>query len=127
MFHRNQLVKTISNNHGFGLIAAIFVIVILAVFGLLVARFTGTGALESAEDYLWAQAYYSAQSAAQSKILCNDNGGGIGVCATPTTISTFTITVNDTFSVVGSPAIVRVQAERTGINVSRTLEVKYIL
>lgn len=131
MSHNNHLIiKTINNNNGFGLVAAIFVVVILAVFGLLVARFTGTGSLESAEDYLWAQAYYSAQSGIQLCILQQDLSGGVGGCAYPT-ISQFTLQQEPPtlFQIPTQPSVLRVSASRASAygNVERILEAKYIL
>ena len=92
-----------SNKRGIGLVTAIFAIVILSLFGLLVARYTVTTQTSSAEDYLWAQALYSAESTMRLNILRNDGGGGLAGVAT-----------------------IRVQAiHPTGI--SREIEVKYIL
>jgi type II secretory pathway pseudopilin PulG len=113
------------NEKGFGLIAAIFVIVILAMFGLLVARYTTTSSVSSVEDYLWAQALYSAESAAQLQILNYDGGGNWVTFAFPT-IADFTITpVADDFDSAGTAATLSVRANRNEI--SREIEVKYIL
>ena len=71
MKYRNIL----NNQNGFGLLAAVFVVVIVAMFGALLIRYTQSGAAASAEDYLWAQALYTAESAAQLQILDNDGGG----------------------------------------------------
>ncbi len=117
--------KIISNKQGFGLISAIFVIVILALFGLLVARFVATTSITSSEDYLWSQALYSAESAAQLRILYND-GGGSGVLVQPK-IGQFSISENDNFPGPGSPAVLRIEATIAGLGISREVEVKYIL
>lgn len=63
------------DERGVGLITAIFVIVIVGMFGALIARYMVISSVSSAEDYHWAQALYSAQSAAQIAILFNDGGG----------------------------------------------------
>ena len=120
-------IKRIKNNEGFGLIAAIFVITILATFGLLVARFSGTGNVESAEDYLWAQALYSSQSGISLRILQHDGGGNFGAFSYPA-IAQFTlqeITPPTVQNPQNQPSVVRVTATRT--TVSRTLEAKYVL
>ncbi len=133
---KGQKYNFINNNKGIGLIAAVFVIVILALFGLLVARFTSTGSVTSVEDYLWAQALYSAESAAQLKILCYDGGGTwAGVCGSASftfpDIGKFSTQVpaptaaNDNFTGVGNGSNLRVNAERN--NIVREIEVKYIL
>lgn len=119
----------IKNQHGFGLIAAIFVVVILAVFGLLVARFTGTGSVQSAEDYLWAQALYSARSAANLRMLNDDSGGPWS--GPNLTIAGFT-TNELTYTTPTAPDIhyiLRVSASRASVNgnVERILEAKYVL
>jgi hypothetical protein len=67
--------ERLQSQRGFGLLAAIFVIVVLAAFGLLIARYTATGALSSAEDYVWAQSLYAADSAARLHLLHADGGG----------------------------------------------------
>ncbi|MCF6291404.1 MAG: hypothetical protein L3J03_10475 [Desulfobacterales bacterium] len=64
--------------HGFSLIAALFVIVILALFGTLISRLVAINSISSSEDYLSAQALYSAESAARLKIMCQDGGGTYG-------------------------------------------------
>lgn len=127
MYLKKYLKHCAKNQHGFGLIAAIFVIVILAVFGLLVARFTGTGSVQSAEDYLWAQALYSAQSASRLRILIDDGGGpwsGTYPVIAQFTIQEITHTVL-TGAGSGNPTILRVSATRG--NIVRILEAKYVL
>lgn len=119
----------IKSQNGFGLIAAIFIVVILAVFGLLVARFTGTGSLQSAEDYLWAQALYSARSAANLRMLNDDNGGPWS--GPNLTIGGFT-TNELTYITPTAPDthyILQVSSSRPSANgnVERILEVKYVL
>lgn len=69
------MIKYLKDQTGIGLITAIFVVVIVAMFGLLIARFSMIGATVSVEQYLWTQALYSAQSAAHTSILYGDNGG----------------------------------------------------
>lgn len=112
---------------GFGLIAAIFVILTLATFGLLVARFTGTGTVAGAEDYLWAQAIYSAQSGIRLRILQQDGGGGFGPFSYPEIgrCTLVEITPPTDLQPPNQPSTVRVTARRG--EVSRTLEAKYVL
>ncbi len=121
--------KLIKNEKGAGLIMAIFVIVILGIFGTLISRFTIIGATESIEQYLWAQALYSAESAAQLRILSHDSSNGLTF---PYTIEEFTIpepaAVDDTFlpdKIRVQPSTLKVEATR--VNVSRKIEVKYML
>jgi hypothetical protein len=116
----------ISNQQGIGLIAALFVIVILSLFGVIVARFTQTTSVASAEDYLWAQTYYSAESALRLRILEDDGGGNwSGWTNYPTSLGGATITeVSFSSMPVGQPSSVKVKA--TIINIVRSLEVKYI-
>ena len=117
MFHNNE--------KGMGLVAAIFIIVVLAVFGVLIARFTTTTSVTSVEDYLWAQALYSAEAAAQLRILNHDGGGNWGAFSYPV-INNFTITsVTDNFSGAGNPATLAVRADRA--NIVREVQVKFIL
>ena len=123
------------NDHGFGLIAAIFVIVILAMFGLLTVRYVSSTSVASAEDYLWAQGLYAAESAAQLKILCRDNGGtwgggancAVGTYPDPTVAGFSTTAINDNFGAASIPATLRIRANINNLNISREIEVKYIL
>ncbi len=123
-----SLLKIIGNQKGFGLIVAIFIIVVLGMFGTLIAKFTTIGTTEAAEEYLWAQALYSAESAAQLRILAHD-GGGNGAwdgTANSLTIERFKMTApKDTFTALNTSAILVIQA--TKINVSRRIEEKYLL
>lgn len=74
----SKLTKSCVNEKGIGLITAIFVIVIVAMFGSLIARYLTISSVSSAEEYHWAQALYSAQSAAQVAIVFQDGGGSGG-------------------------------------------------
>ena len=113
------------NAKGFGLLAAIFVIVVVAMFGMLIVRYTITGSVSSVDDYLWAQALYSAESAAQLTILDHD-GGGTGTFTLPLEINKLTAnsTIDD-FTLPTTPATLRVTA--TILNITREIEVKYLL
>jgi len=121
-----------NNRRGIALITAIFAIVILSLFGLLLTRYTVTTQLSSAEDYLWAQALYSAESTMRLNILGNDGGGGITTPVNPTVsgIQTLPPTTNGTtlftFTATNTPTTIRVQAKH-GTEVSRTVEAKYLL
>lgn len=117
---------TISRNEkGFGLIAAIFVIVILALFGTLIARYTMTNEVSSAEDYLWARTYYAAESAIMLRILEDDGGGNWTAWTTYPQIDTAVISETSAgFQPAGQPSYIRLKASINQI--SRELEVKYI-
>ena len=124
MFHK-QKNNIMGNAKGFGLLAAIFVIVVVAMFGMLIVRYTITGSVSSVDDYLWAQALYSAESAAQLTILDHD-GGGTGTFTLPLEINKLTAnsTIDD-FTLPTTPATLRVTA--TILNITREIEVKYLL
>ena len=126
MFLKRFFWNRICNNHGFGLIAAIFVVVILAMFGLLIARFTGTSSIQAAEDYLWSQALYSSQSGIRLRILERDGGGNFGVFTFPI-VSQFTlqeIIPPTLHQAPNQPSTIRLSASRG--NIVRILEVKYV-
>ena len=90
------------NERGIGLITAIFVIVVVGMFGTLIARYVTISAVTSAEDYQWAQALYSAQSAAQVAILYNDGGGTGG--RSITSVAGFTVEITPIVSGVRTSA-----------------------
>ncbi|MCK5322697.1 MAG: hypothetical protein KAJ45_01080 [Desulfobulbaceae bacterium] len=117
--------NAINNEKGFGLLAAIFVIVVVAMFGMLIVRYTISGATSSVDDYLWAQALYSAESAAQLRILDYDNGG-TGTFALPLVINQSTTnSIIDDFTAPATPATLRITATR--LNITREIEIKYLL
>lgn len=121
----DSLCRCIGEEKGFGLIAAVFVVVVLAVFGLLIARYTTTSQVESAEDYLWAQALYSAETVVRLNILANDGGGGT-VFTSPSVMNFAPDIDVNSFTSPDVPAIIRVKAHHpTGV--SRTVEAKYLL
>jgi len=111
---------------GAGIMVAVFVIVILGMFGTLIARYASMGAATSVEEYLWAQALYSAESAAQLRILTHDDGGSGGPVF-PLTVEKFTIATPsiDDFSERGIPATLKLEAKR--LHVTRSIELKYLL
>lgn len=121
------------DQRGFGLMTAVFVIVVLALFGLLIARYTQISALSSAEDYLWAQAIYAADTTAQRTILFHDAGGGGGAYPGNPTVAGFTTSrtiVGGTLGGAGTPTTIRVLASQPispTETISREIEVKYIL
>ncbi|MFH1021664.1 MAG: hypothetical protein V1782_13795 [Pseudomonadota bacterium] len=116
----------LANRRGIGLITAVFAIVILSLFGLLIARYTVTTQTSSVEDYLWAQSLYSAESTMRLNILNHDNGGGLGGAVAPAVGQIPTAIITDNFTALGAPAAIRVRATHaTGI--SREVEAKYIL
>ncbi|MBU0728105.1 MAG: hypothetical protein KKE17_13745 [Proteobacteria bacterium] len=122
------------NNRGMGLIAVIFVVVVVSLFGLVITRHVSTDSISSGEDYVWAQGLYSAESAAQLKILCYD-GGGIwaGACGgfTFPIVNGYTTTTGvppiDSPGGVNNPSIINVRANYPNLGLSREIEIKYIL
>lgn len=118
MFRENGLFSHLDNERGIGLITAVFVIVVVGMFGALIARYAVIGSVSSAEDYHWAQALYSAQSAAQVAILYND-GGGAG-SKNLTTVAGFTVSVANIFGGVRAGAAKTVG----GTAIQRTVEVR---
>ena len=117
--------ELLHNQKGFGLMAAIFVIVVLAAFGLLIARYAATGAISSAEDYVWAQSLYAADSAARLRMLDQDGGGnwGAGAFNFPRVGSCTTAANADTLTAGNGTIEVRASAGE----VSRTIIVNYRL
>ncbi|EKD40169.1 MAG: hypothetical protein ACD_75C00153G0005 [uncultured bacterium] len=132
----HKYLAPLANHHGIALITAIFAIVILALFGLLITRYTVTTQTSSAEDYLWAQSLYSAESVMRLNILSRDNGGNLGgSLVKPHDVQGFDFTdplppeparVSDDFTGAHKPAKITVQAKH-GTGVSRTVEAHYIL
>ncbi len=121
--------KPIKNQDGIGLIAAIFLIVVVAMFGVLIARYTMISSQTSAEDFLWSQALYSAEGAAQLRIL-NDDGGGPptwGVWSDPIIINTFTTNITSGPTTLGASTIQEIQSQATRATITRTIEVRYDL
>ncbi|MEN8256680.1 MAG: hypothetical protein ABFS09_02345 [Thermodesulfobacteriota bacterium] len=121
--------KPLENQDGIGLIAAIFIIVVVAMFGVLIARYTMVSSQSSAEDYLWSQALYAAESAAQLRILESDGGGPGGWSGFPPwnaspTINTFTTSVTLPAPVGGS-SIQEIISQATRANISRTIEIRF--
>ena len=119
--------ESIINQRGMGLITAIFIIVVVGMFGVLLARYTTISSVASAEDYLWAQALYSAESTMRLNILRNDGGGNFTALPIPVVggIATEIITPPTSFTAPTSPATIRIRATRA--QVSRTVEAKYLL
>jgi hypothetical protein len=120
MFRKKVLVPIV-NECGVGLITAVFVIVVIGMFGSLIARYAAISSVSSAEDYLWAQALYSAQSAAQVAILYDD-GGGTG-SESLTSVAGFTTSVTNIVSGVRASA----QRQINGNAVHRQVEVRVSL
>ncbi len=111
-----------------GLIMAIFIIVVVAMFGLLIARYTTISSVASAEDYIWAQALYSAESTIRLNILRRDGGGKLTGSVEPMVGGVNTV-LTESYVAPAQPATIRVQAFRdiNGSAVSRTVEAKYRL
>ena len=118
---RERALAPLGNEQGIGLIAAVFVVVVVGMFGTLIARYATFGSVSSAEDYQWAQALYSAQSAAQVAILYDD-GGGSG-SESLTSVAGFSVAINN---IAGG---VRASAEKTvgGTAIHRAIEVRVAL
>ena len=111
------------DNRGIGLITAIFIIVVVASFGLLLSRFVITHSTASAEDYLWAQALYSADSIIKLRLLQEDNAS---LAVTDSSIMGYTTTQTpDPLTALSNPGVLEVVAEQ-GL-VSRTVQVNYTL
>jgi hypothetical protein len=116
----------ITNQRGMGLITAVFIIVVVGMFGVLIARYTVISSMTSAEDYIWAQALNSAESTMRLNILRHDGGGNFTAIPTPIVGGTTTKIISDNFTADDKPATIRVQAlHDTGV--SRTVEAKYLL
>jgi len=124
MFH-----KPVLNQRGMGLIMAVFIIVVVAMFGVLIARYTTISSVTSAEDALWVQALYSAESTMRLNILRHDGGGNLSGAVAPVVGGISTGILVDTFTVPNQPATIQVRATRdvNGSAVSRTVEAKYVL
>ena len=116
--------RPLSNQRGIGLITAIFAVVILGLFGLLISRFVATTTVSSAEEYLWSQAIYAADAGAQLQILSLDNGGGLNGATVNPSVNGFAINITLT-CVNGHKSIVESRAAR-GLNpdIVRTVEVR---
>jgi hypothetical protein len=125
-----EYLTPLANRRGIALITAVFAIVILALFGLLITRYTVTTQTSSAEDYLWTQALYSAESTMRLNILGDDGGGGITAPVTPTVGGIKTeFPAGGTpfaFTAPGTNVTIRVRGFH-GTGVSRTVEAKYRL
>lgn len=121
-----EFLALLANRRGISLVTAIFTIVILSLFGLLIARYTMTTQISSAEDYLWAQSLYSAESTMRLNILRRDSGGGLAGAVAPTVGQIPTAIIIDNFTAPGVAATIRVRATDT-TGVSREVEAKYIL
>lgn len=111
-----------------GLITAVFIIVVVGMFGVLIARYTTISSVASAEDVIWAQAFYSAESTMRLNILRHDGGGAPPTWplpVNPTVGGIATDIITDSFTTPVTPATIRVRATRA--QVSRTVEAKYLL
>ena len=124
--------ESIINQRGMGLITAVFIIVVVGMFGVLIARYATISSVSSAEDYIWAQALYSAESTMRLNILSRDNGGGLGKATVKPNVQGFDFSPSGRVSgdfdgkLANEPATIRVQAKH-GTGVSRTVEAKYLL
>ncbi len=116
----------LTNQAGIGLIAAIFLIVVVAMFGVLIARYTMISSQSSAEDILWGQALYSAEGAAQLNILHADGGGPGGWGGAPPIINAFTTQITGP-SPLPPSTIQEIQSRASRANITRTIEVRYDL
>lgn len=119
----------VRNQRGMGLIAAVFIIVVVGMFGVLVARYTTISSTASVETFIWAQALSSAESTARLNILRHDGGGNLAGAVEPVVGGVSTDILADTFTAPAVPAAIQVQAARevNGSEVSRTVAVKFQL
>ena len=115
----------LQNNDGIGLIAALFIIVMIGMFGVLLARYTSISSQASADDYLWSQALYAAESGARRAILADDQGGGGGPLPTPQ-VAGFTLSVTGPTTLTPS-TICQINVRATKATVSREIEIRYKL
>lgn len=121
----NRLLPPLGQD-GFGLIAALFVVVFLALFGVLAARYVATSSLASSEDYLWTQVLYAAEATAHRAILFHDGGGG-GAFVAPVVQNVTTVVNVDNFVAAGTPATVQITGSVPVMNIRRVIQVKYLL
>jgi hypothetical protein len=126
MFHKTLSPVDLASQRGFGLVAALFVVVIMGLFGVLAARYIFTTSISSAEDYLWAQTLYSTESTVHRQILYHD-GGGSGLFVAPVIQNVTTTVRSDIFPGAGAPASLEVEGEAVVVGIIRIIEVKYIL
>lgn len=66
MFHKNE--------KGFSIVAAVFIVAILSILGIIVISYTMTSAEESGNEYLSTQAFYNAESGIYCALLELENG-----------------------------------------------------
>jgi hypothetical protein len=111
---------------GFGLVAALFVVVFLALFGVLAARNLATTSLSSSEDYLWTQALYAAEATAHRRILFHDGGGG-GAFTAPVLQNISTAVNLDTFVAADTPAMIETEGTVPARNIRRVIQVEFLL
>jgi len=120
----------LKENKGFGLIAAIFVIIFISLFGLLAVKHLQSTTTGSGEAYLWAQALYTANYTARLKILYDDQGGGTWV-GPPTDIQiqgTNGSIITDTYDTNPDPTIpATIEARGSVGTIVRKVQVKFIL
>ncbi|MBU0482349.1 MAG: hypothetical protein KKG47_14750 [Proteobacteria bacterium] len=126
MYLKTNTPTILRDQKGIGLVAAMFAVVILALFGVLIARNIATTTVASADDYRWAQALYSAEATGHLTILYHDGGGGFGAAPNPV-VQNVTSTIIENWGGAGNPSTLSVQGSITGTTISRTIEVKYIL
>jgi len=113
----------LSSDKGFGLVAAVFVIVFMGLFGLLAARHLQSTSIDASETWLWAQALYTANSTARLRILTHDGGGGSFTA--PVIQNVQGSITSDNFAGKGAPSSLEARGA-TG-KIVRTIRVKYIL
>lgn len=113
----------LSSDKGFGLVAAVFVIVFMGMFGLLAARHLQSTSIDASETWLWAQALYTANSTARLRILTHDGGGGSFTA--PVIQNVQGSITSDNFAGKGAPSSLEARGA-TG-KIVRTIRVKYIL
>lgn len=66
MFHKSE--------KGFSIIAAVFIVVILSILGIIVVTYTITSAEETGNEFLSTQAFYNAETGIYSALLEIENG-----------------------------------------------------
>ncbi|MDA3971170.1 MAG: hypothetical protein PF442_07445 [Desulfobulbaceae bacterium] len=121
-----KLLQPIQNSQGIGLITAIFIITVVGMFGLLLSRYVTTHSVSSAEDYLWGQALYSAESAINLRLLQEDNSG-LAVTNPSISIQGFAIEQTPIVTTPISKPTGTLRALASQGSVAREVEVHYTL
>lgn len=127
--------KALKNQQGIGLLAAIFIVVIVGMFGVLLSRYLVISSKSSAEDLLWAQALYAAESGARLQILFTDGGGPSGWSWSTPALQGCSVTMSPPPNLsnpsdpnrIGNSSTYLLSSQASQAGVSRQIEVRYSL